>query len=305
MRTFVSAIGSGLGDLLISLPVIQKLIESEREVYLLTRSHRQSGIGKRIKGLKGELPEKEFQAAKGDRYINLRAHPLQTDHIWGSKEFESFFGPSNIEKIIKAIAADEGIEIDYSQLEPLEHNLIPDLKNSIAFVPGSDGFYKHWPDERWLKLAQLLGKSYPELKIVLLGKANESPSVQRLIALGFEWLKTKDLAAAIDAISSCRAVVSVDTGLMHAAVQQGIPTYTFIHPQNFHQRSAKHCFNFFARNCPESCRRDFSLKDGFRAASELSVDLKFEDRECILSANENCMGSITAESVFEKMKSTQ
>jgi hypothetical protein len=85
MAVYVAPISSGLGDLIVSLPVVQALIDSGEETYLVCRSARQQGFSERIRGLAGELNEEEIDLIKfkeGDRYVNLRDHPLQKNYIW-------------------------------------------------------------------------------------------------------------------------------------------------------------------------------------------------------------------------------
>jgi hypothetical protein len=300
VRTFVAPIGTGFGDVLISLPVIQCLIDRNESVFLVSRCFRQVGIAERVVGLCGEVAEDRLELQQGDRYVNLRDHWLQTDHIWGSPEFERLFGKTDLEQIIKTIAADFDIQIDYSELRQLQFATRAELSGAVAFVPGTDGFYKHWPHEHWLCLYELLKAE--QTRVILVGRPDESPAVQRLLAAGIEWIETRSPGDAIDVISSCAAVVAVDTGLMHTAVQQGIPTFAFIHPRNYHMRSARNCCNFIANDCPAKCGRDFEVKEGFAAASGLGVDLKFDHRECTLSAAENCMGSVAPQAVLDRMR---
>jgi len=299
-RTFVAAIGSGFGDVLISLPVVQSLIDTEEHVILVTRSFRQLGIAERVVGLQGEVSESKLNLTTGDRYVNLREHPLQTDYVWGSAEFEAQFGKTNLERIIANIASDFGIKTDFSRLTPLSFERINDLSEAFAFVPGTDGFYKHWPHENWLRLHKKLRRQ--GRRIIVVGKPDESPAVQRLLSAGLEHFQTETAGSAIDVISSCAAVISVDTGLMHTAIQQGIPTYAFMHPQNFHTRSNANCFNFLAQQCPEKCLRDFTPKAGYADSSGLEVGLKFDQRECSLPIEENCMGVIRTDDVIELLE---
>ena len=302
--TYVSAIGSGLGDVVLCLPVRQKLIEARKNVVLVTRSFRQEGISERIAGIKGEISEELLSLNTDDSYINLRAHPLQTDHTWGTPEFEAFFGgPSNMEQIVQRISADFGIEFSYEELSPLKFRKLEELSNTVALIPGSDGFYKHWPHEYWMRLnSEITGLG---LKTVVLGKENESPPVSRLLKAGLPHLNSPGIAEAIDIVSSCKMVVSVDTGLMHIAVNQGLPTIAFIHPINFHTRTAANCINFRSqRFCPRECREKmFDLApEQLQAKDYLSVEIKFERQECKLPIEENCMAKIKPEDVFDELK---
>jgi Glycosyltransferase family 9 (heptosyltransferase) len=296
----VAPIGSGFGDVVISLPVIDVLIDRGEDVWLVTRSFRQVGISPRIVGIRGEVAEENLQIKTGDRYVNLRKHPLQTDHVWGSDKFERWFGPTRFEKIISIVANDFGIATDFQCLRPLQFSKRDEAAGKIAFIPGSDGYYKHWPTTYWLQLRQALEQA--GLQILVIGKPDESPAVKDLIEHGLQWIESPTAGEAIDLVSSCRLAVSVDTGLMHVALQQGIPTVAFIHPSNYHIRTVKNCFNLFGIDCPEKCGREpVTTPPEALAASELAVSLKFDHRPCQLAASESCMGVIQPDKVLELM----
>jgi ADP-heptose:LPS heptosyltransferase len=308
----VAPIGSGFGDVLISLPVVQALLDQGENVYLVTRSYRQEGIAPRIPGLRGEIREGDLQLAAGDRYINLRAHPIQTDYLWGTPEFEQIFGLTRIEKIITVIARDWDLTISFQDLKPLSYTQCPEIVGKIVFVPGTDGHFKHWPKAYWLDLKNSLEKRGQS--VIVLGRPEESPAVKELIESGLPWLPTASAGDAIDAISSALAVVAVDTGLMHVALQQKIPTVSFVHPSMFHHRTAANSFQFIGQHCPPECGRDTVLPPGVTAASCLDVDLKFQYHVCPLglasdcpptgtgNAHFNCMSGIKPDAVLEQME---
>jgi hypothetical protein len=315
LSTFLSPIGSGFGDVLISLPVMQALLDRGEDVCLVIRSFRQEGIGERIIGLSGAVREEDLQIGPGDKYFNLRAHPIQTDHLWGTPEFEKIFGVTRIEKIITLIAADYGLDISYQNLRPLRFELRPEIVGRVLFVPGTDGHFKHWPKEYWLELQNGLEKN--GLEITLVGRPEESPAVRELIDSGMQWLATPTAGDAIDVVSSALAVVAVDTGLMHAAIQQNIPTFSFVHPDMFHHRTAVNSFQFIGVHCPAECGRDTELKPGITNASCLDVNLKFQSHSCPLALEHgftpptkrsslpgpfNCMSGITPDAVLETIK---
>lgn len=286
--------------MIICLPVIDALVDSCPNVYLVTRSFRQAGIAERIKGVKGAVGESELTLVEGDRYINLRDHPLQLNHLWGSPEFEAFFGPTEIERIVSVIAKDFGFETDYKHLRKLEFANRSELNHYVALVPGTDIYHKHWPHCYWMQVYDQLKANGHEM--IVLGRPSESPAVQRLIDAGIKWIETPTTADSIDAISSCKAVIAIDTGLMHVAVNQGVPTIALLHPSNYHMRSAPNCFNLTGSLCHPDCCRDLTPARGFNAAIKLEVALKFDHRECTLPLENNCMAKIKPEDVIELMK---
>ena len=91
MAHFIAPISWGLGDLIVSLPAVQALIDLGKQTHLVTRSSLQEGLSERIGELAGVISERDFGAyalADNDSYVNLRDYPLQRDVWWGSPSFE-------------------------------------------------------------------------------------------------------------------------------------------------------------------------------------------------------------------------
>ncbi len=118
-RTFIAPVSFGLGDLVVSLPPIQALINDEPPVWLVARAPSQRLLAERIGGLAGVVDEAELVCGPMDRLIDLRDHPLQRDFWWGSDAFEAEFGRLNINDILERICTDLGIDADFSRPEPL------------------------------------------------------------------------------------------------------------------------------------------------------------------------------------------
>src|SRR5258706_11091434 len=158
-RVYVAPISFGLGDLVVSLPVVQALIAQARrtggETWLVARSSAQTKLAERIEGLGGCVDEDTFDSrASGDRFVDLRDHPLQRDYWWGSPEFEQAFGPLSINEILGRICADFGIDAKFARPVPLTTRPRPELRSSVLFVTESDGPSKRWSAQSWASLAQ-------------------------------------------------------------------------------------------------------------------------------------------------------
>ncbi|HEY9783816.1 MAG TPA: hypothetical protein V6D17_00350, partial [Candidatus Obscuribacterales bacterium] len=188
MAIYVAPISSGLGDLIVSLPAIHGFIAQGEETHLVVRSHRQRDIAKRITGLAGEIEESELPEKSlkdGERFVDLRDHPLQRDFIWGSQEFNARFGPLKIMQIVELLCNDLAVPADFSTLTPLAHTHRPGLNETVLLIPGTDGFRKHWPLEHWLLLNRsLLSEG---LKTLVVGQPSQSPAVARLLEYGVPW----------------------------------------------------------------------------------------------------------------------
>lgn len=110
------------------------------------------------------------------------------------------------------------------------HHLRPPL---IGLHPGAhaDLAYKRWPAERWSELGDRLAATYGAT-ILVFGGLDE----QRLQAEVAARMKKPavtvrlPLRAAAALISRCALFVSNDSGLMHVAVSQGVPTIGLFGP---------------------------------------------------------------------------
>ena len=161
----MAPISFGLGDLVVSLPIVQALIaDSGRrgdETWLVARSASQARLSERIPGLAGCVDEETFPPVSGaDRVVDLRDHPLQRDHWWGSPEFEAAVGPLDINQILDRIASDFGIDADFSAPTPLLSSLVPGLDRTVLLVTETDGPAKAWPATKWESLAAQLRRRF-------------------------------------------------------------------------------------------------------------------------------------------------
>src|SRR6266567_6370449 len=168
-RTYIAPVSFGLGDLIVSLPVIQALITENqpRETWLVARSRGQAVLADRIAGLGGCVHEDAFDPARSDgRFLDLRDHPLQRDYWWGSPEFDRAVGPLSINEILARICADFGIPADFSEPVPLlARRARPEVRDAVLLVTESDGT-KRWAPERWAELAGELRDGGNEVRMV-------------------------------------------------------------------------------------------------------------------------------------------
>ncbi|HEY9871218.1 MAG TPA: glycosyltransferase family 9 protein [Candidatus Obscuribacterales bacterium] len=300
MVAFIAPISFGLGDLVVSLPAIQGLIESHGGVVLVTRAAVQEELAARIPNLTGTVAESALEAAgpvAGDAYYNLREHPLQRDYWWGSPEFERDYPGYRINDILEHICRDLRVPADFGNPRPLRWYRRPDFFQKVIFIPGSDGPYKCWPTENWIAL-------YNELRLLgyscaLLGQPECSREVGLLVEAGLPWLPTPRLVEALDAVSSSAAVVGVDTGLSHLAVQQGVPTIVLYTRLSLFVRPYPHSFPLFAPGCDPACKERF-LRGAHNAVTRLPGPAQ-PAWSCCLPAGSSCMSKIPVEQVLEIM----
>ncbi len=310
-RIYFAAIANGMGDLIVCLPALQWLISTSVPVVLVLRSPEQAGLAGRIEGLAGTIEEVDFdEGSLGDDevYINMRAHPLQADHIWGSAEFESKYPGYKIIDVLKGIGADWRIGADYDELVPLPHKTVAACCDKILLIPGSAGRVKCWPTQHWFSLAKELEKD--GLDCLVLGQPEKCDIVAELTGVAasggatpvLPHFPTPTLADALDAISSARLVVAVDTGLMHMALHQGIATVALFRSNTMFLRPGFHCRNLVAPQCDPAC-----LKQEFSAVPNRMLNYKkgnesyayWKTWDCALpNPAERCMSRIHVAEVY-------
>ena len=96
----------------------------------------------------------------------------------------------------------------------------------VAFCPGAEyGPAKRWPPRHFAALARSLGAR--GRRVWLIGSPKDRPIGDEIAKLAegaaINLCGRTDLAAAIDLLSACEAVVTNDSGLMHAAAALGLP----------------------------------------------------------------------------------
>jgi ADP-heptose:LPS heptosyltransferase len=252
-RTYVAPISFGLGDLVVSLPAIQALISENPPgtTWLVARSEGQAALAGRIAGLGDCVQEEAFDPARaGGCFVDLRDHPLQRDYWWGSPEFDEAVGPLSINEILARICADLGIPADFSRPEPfLVQRKRPDVADAVLFVAESDGTTKRWPPDRWAEVARELRARGYDVRLV-----TRDAGVGELSGIGVDPVCAPTPGDAVDVLSSCQAVVGIDTGMTHIAVQQGTPTVALHRDRPVYFRPWPHSRAVVGDRCDESCR---------------------------------------------------
>jgi Glycosyltransferase family 9 (heptosyltransferase) len=253
-RVFVAPVSFGLGDLVVSLPVVQALVSegarSGRETWLITRSGVQERLAERIDGLAGTVSEAEVAAGRDDVLVDLRDHPLQRDHWWGTPEFTAAHGDLSINAIIDRIASDLGVAADFTTPAPLTARHRPDVGDLVLLVTAADGAAKRWLPDRWGELAGLFGSRGIDAAVVTRDGCHDA-----VVDQGLSRIEAPSVGDAVDVLTSCRAVVGVDTGLTHIAAQQGTPTVTLSRMPAVYFRDWEHTRLVAGSACDPECRR--------------------------------------------------
>jgi Glycosyltransferase family 9 (heptosyltransferase) len=247
-RTLVAPVSYGLGDLVVSLPAIQALIADRPRVWLVARAASQRLLAERVAGLEGVVDETALTCARGDQFIDLRDHPLQRDFWWGSPAFAAEFGPMNINDIIERICRDFGIKADFAYPRPLQASRRLHLGRTVLLVHETDGPDKRWPVGHWAAAADILRADGYEV-----AQVTREPGPSPLDAIAIPAVVAPTPGDAVDVLSGCRAVVGIDTGLTHIAVQQGTPTVTICRPSSVYVRPWPHSVALRGAPCTVEC----------------------------------------------------
>ena len=254
-RQFIAPVSFGLGDLVVSLPVIQAAqrrgADSMTETWLVTRSPVQTALAARIPGLAGTVREdRPLAMSPSDAMIDLREHPLQREYWWGSPEFEAVHGAMSINEILGRIASDFGITADFSAPVPLEARPRRAIDRRVLFIADSDGTAKRWPADRWVALARELAMAGAETAVVTRGEPHHF-----LVSRGLDPVVAPTPGDAVDVLSTCRAAIGIDTGLTHIAAQQGTPTLTLSRRPAVYFRDWGHTRLVAGSSCDALCQR--------------------------------------------------
>ena len=301
--TYLAAVGGGLGDMIVALPVFRALIRQEK-VIVVMRTQRQMGFEELIPGLSGSIQEPVLAKRTlepEERYINLRAHRLQTDYFWGGPEFERDYPSFKINDILGEMCRDLGINADFQNLVPFPFTKLPELDNAIICIPGTTVDPKSWAASNWMKLRPALEKM--GFKVYMLGQPEHSEVVRELHENNFPLLQTPEIRDAVDILSSARAVVSVDTGLMHLAVQQGTATISLFQDPIYYRPYAN-AFMLLSKHCADACveeRMSARPQDTTVEKDEFCwYNGKF--KTCQVSEEERCINSISVSDVLQCLR---
>lgn len=298
MAVYVAPISWGLGDAVVSLPVLQYFIDRGDETYFVIRSDLQRGIAERVHGLSGSIEESLLDSVsiqQANRVINLRDHPLQTNYWWGSQKFAASYPGFQINDILREICKDFDCDPDFNRLVPLRSTKLPTLQKTVVFVPGSDGAHKHWSTESWLALRKLFRDS--GIPVAIIGQPQSNEAVEALVRSNVPWIETPDLGNAVDVLSSCRACVGVDTGLTHIAVQQNIPTLLLCKRSPIYYRPYAHTAVLEAAPCIAACEAKF-LEGAINDVVEFTTEFEHRPWDCEADREQRCMNSIAPHAVL-------
>lgn len=131
----------------------------------------------------------------------------------------------------------------------------------LVFLPNTTWRTKQWPEEYWVKLAQLAAQYNLQVKISG-GNAEEVARAERIAAKSSNVtvLAYSKIPQMLAVVSAARGVISVDTGFGHLAAACNVPTFSLygatnpfytgaLGQQSWHLRAAFPCAPCIKRTC--------------------------------------------------------
>jgi hypothetical protein len=297
--TYFQALGSGVGDVLVCKPAFEWLAANSSEpVVFVARGPRQVGLSILLEGAHGEVDELNLPRLfkPGDKLVNLRDHELQTAHDWFSPDFKVRFGHMKVAEILNEICASKGILANNREIKPLQFSPDRRSRDKVILSPATTCKSKQLESKFWLELADRLRQL--SIDTIVLGVLHYSAQIQDLVRAGFTHIETEKLQEAVNLISCARAMISVDTGLMHIGVQQSVNTIAIFGACEVYYRPSPHCFPIFTdkRSCdPASEYKTYNFSttyhnwDYLPPEAESGDFLDFEDYDRIIDLLQQCV----------------
>ena len=163
----------------------------------------------------------------------------------------------------------------------------------MILVTESDGASKQWSVDRWRTLTD--GLRARELDVRLLTRDEAAPEMR---TLGIAEARAPSPPCALDVLAAARAVIGIDTGLTHLAVQQGTPTVTICRAPAVYFRPWPHAGAVVGDRCDDACvaaEKEYAYND--------RVDLRGfrpQPRTCPVSGR--CLDSVQPEDVLAALE---
>lgn len=211
--------------------------------------------------------------------------------IFYNKKFKIGFEQHAVERMRKLFAgalnyqyasqpADYGIDkTQWQSAELLEQNY-------ILFFHGTTWKNKHWPENYWIKLANLLQKKNYSVKLSW-GSEQEKLNSEKIASqcINTQLLPDLNIMGLLPYIASAKAIVAVDTGLGHLAAALNIPTIALFGPTDPSKTGIMG-------------PKQLSLKSDFACAPCLKRECSYKQKSSEWPA---CFESVTPELVLEKL----
>jgi len=130
---------------------------------------------------------------------------------------------------------------------------------TVAFCPATSWAIKHWFNDHWAGLADILWRDFG-IRAILFGSHADIPLAEDIMRLSSAPIASAvgktTLKQAAGLMERCLAVVGVDTGLLHIGVALDRPSVGLFGPHRWKSLVQKPNFIWLAKDFPCSpCRR--------------------------------------------------
>lgn len=229
---WIKVFAPGIGDLVVILPILKNLkLNYMNQVNVLVFNKAQQDLLSRTPYVDKAVifgDDPISHVPDGDFYIDIAETEMESKYWWGSEEFINDLGQMHIYDVMK-----ECIQIggDFDNIEPLQYNPVPWMgdKTVLLGIGGRRG-NKLWFNDYWLQTYECLASIGYSVAMVGAKDHNGSGQLAELQAKGIPFYETDSLAETIDIISNSAGMITIDSGLMHIASMQGIPTVSLFGP---------------------------------------------------------------------------
>ena len=271
---WIKVFAPGIGDLVVILPILKNLkLNYMNKINVLVFNQAQKDLLTRTPYVDAAIifeGNPRSYVPKGEFYLDIAETEMESKYWWGSEEFINDLGKMHIYDVMKECVQIGG---DYENIEPLQWNKVEPLSNKPLILLGIGGRRgnKLWFNDYWLELYAKLQLLDFEIRSIGDKNHNGSDQISQLEQLGLPHYDTESLASCIDVISSATAVITIDSGLMHIAAMQGIPTVALFGPMPawLWGPKGKHVINLDG-GCGINC-------------SKMPLDWECVDRPCMRS----------------------
>ena len=160
----------------------------------------------------------------------------------------------------------------------------------MLLVTESDGASKQWSVDAWRSLSESVRALGLDVRAV-----TRDESAPEMRELGIAQAHAPSLGDAVDVLGSAAAVIGIDTGLTHLAVQQGTPTVTICRTPAVFFRPWPHTRVVTGARCDDACVAD---EDAYAPTTRV-VDLRglrWRPQTCAVGGR--CLDAVEPEAVI-------
>jgi len=139
----------------------------------------------------------------------------------------------NAEPLIKIVDTLDSVDRQWIETVNIAEDVPDPCENYLVFLHGTTWKTKHWPESAWIELVKMATDDGWTVKLPW-GNRIEKERAQRMAAVSSRAvvLSQQSLRGLANILSGAKAVVAVDTGLLHLTAALGVPAVSLYGPTN-------------------------------------------------------------------------